>query len=53
MSSKIQVPIEAFPTAGIFTEPLVCFGSLVSNKIGVYIAVFPVCGALLMGAPIF
>lgn len=53
MSSKIQVLIEAFPTAGIFTEPLVCFGSLVSNKIGVYIAVFPVCGALLIGAPFF
>jgi len=53
MSSKIKVPIEAFPTAGIFTGPLVCLDSLVSNKKGAYIAVFPVHGAPLLGALFF
>lgn len=50
MSSKTEVPIEAFPTAGVFTGSLVCLDSPVSNKKGAYIAVFPVHGAPLMGA---
>lgn len=53
MSSKILSSNWSFSHSWDIAEPLVYFHSLVSNKIEVYIAVFPVCGAPLMGFPFF